>query len=300
MIHELENKHFDNQYRPDTSPEVSDYIFIFGKLGNGQDGAYLRVTDEGIGVPRAGEIADALKTDISEIEQTYLFSIDEDVFRLADDGLAEKLAEIDAVELELAGLGGYGLESMRTLRCCQPKDMCMAGMTANHLHSWYRDNRFCGRCGAETTHDPYLRMMKCPDCGNMIFPRLNPAVTVALRHEDKLLVSRYANRPGLTRPALIAGFVEIGETAEECVIREVMEEVGLKVGKVEYYGTQPWGFAGNLQMGYVAEVEGSDNIVLDEDELASAQFIGRDDLEPDPNPSSLTGQMINDFLEGKI
>lgn len=132
-------------------------------------------------------------------------------------------------------------------------------------------------------------MMRCPKCGNLIFPRINPAVTVAVTHEDKLLVSRYNGRKQTNLYALIAGFVEIGEFAEECVAREVMEEVGLKVKNIRYYGSQPWGFAGNLQIGYTAEVDGDDRIVLDREELETAFFISREELE-----------MIEAFRSGKI
>lgn len=143
-------------------------------------------------------------------------------------------------------------------------------------------------------------MMKCPECGNMIFPKLCPAVTVAVLHEDKLLVSKYNGRAQTNTYALIAGFVEIGESAEECVAREVMEEVGLKVKNIRYYGSQPWGFAGNLQIGYVAELDGSADITLDEDELSTAFFIRREELEPIENRPALTQEMIEDFRTGRL
>lgn len=78
----------------------------------------------------------------------------------------------------------------------------------------------------------------------MIFPRINPSVIVAVTHGDYLLLTQYANRPGATRTALIAGFTEFGETAEQTVHREVMEEVGLKIKNLRYYKSQPWGISG--------------------------------------------------------
>ena len=142
--------------------------------------------------------------------------------------------------------------------------------------------------------------MRCPHCGYVIFPRINPAVTVALTHEDKLLVTRYSGRQQTNLYALIAGFVEIGESAEECVAREVMEEVGLKVKNIRYYGSQPWGFAGNLQIGYTAEVDGSADIVLDRDELSEAFFISRDELEENSVRPALTQEMIEEFRSGRL
>ena len=143
-----------------------------------------------------------------------------------------------------------------------------------------------------------LRALKC-SCGNLVFPVIAPAVIVGVIHEDKILVTRYAGREfkGL---ALIAGFCEIGETAEDTVRREVMEEAGLRVKNIRYFASQPWGFASNLLLGYYAELDGSDEIHLDEEELQSAVWVSRTELEPVvENRLSLTGTMIERFRLGK-
>lgn len=171
-------------------------------------------------------------------------------------------------------------------------------MTAWHLYCWYRDSRFCGRCGTATVHDGKERMMRCPACGNMIFPRIAPACIIALTHGDKLILSKYANR-SYTRYGLLAGFVEIGETAEECVAREVMEEVGLRVKNIRYYKSQPWGIAGNLSIGYFCDLDGDDRVTLDETELASAEWFDRRALPAQDDGISLTREMIRVFGEGK-
>ena len=92
------------------------------------------------------------------------------------------------------------------------------------------------------------RMLQCPCCANMVFPKIAPAVIVGVTHGDKILMTKYAGRE-YKRYALIAGFTEIGETAEETVKREVMEEVGLTVKNIRYYKSQPWGFDSNLLLG---------------------------------------------------
>ena len=106
----------------------------------------------------------------------------------------------------------FGYEAARGLRQVTSKDVCYAAMTAWHLFVWYRNSRYCGRCGTMTVHDDKERMMRCPHCGNMIFPRIAPSVIVAMTDGDRLLLTKYANR-AYTRYALIAGFTEIGETA---------------------------------------------------------------------------------------
>ena len=132
----------------------------------------------------------------------------------------------------------------------------------------------------------------------MIFPRISPAVITAVTDGDRLLLSKYAGR-GYARYALIAGYTEIGETMEQTVQREVMEEVGLKVKNVRYYKSQPWGVAGNLSIGYFCDLDGDDQVRLDENELASAEWFDRNDLPAKDDGISLTREMIRIFGEGK-
>ena len=192
----------------------------------------------------------------------------------------------------------FTYENATVLRQVTSKNICFAMMTAWHLYQWYRVNRFCGACGEKTVHDGKERMMRCESCGNMIFPRIAPAVIIGLTHGDKLMLSTYANRE-YKRYGLLAGFIEIGETAEEAVAREVMEEVGLKVKNVRYYKSQPWGVAGNLSIGYFCDLDGDDTVHLDENELASAEWFDRNDLPAEDDGISLTREMIRIFGEGK-
>lgn len=193
----------------------------------------------------------------------------------------------------------YTYESTMSLRQMVSKNISFGIMTAWHLFDWYRNNRFCGRCGCKTEHDSKERMMRCPACGNMIFPKIAPSVIVGVIHNDKLLLSKYANR-NYTRYGMIAGFTEIGETVEETVIREVMEEVGLKVKNIRYYKTQPWGVTGGLLIGYYCDLDGDDEtITLDRDELAMAEFYPRNELPAHDDGISLTREMVRVFEEGR-
>lgn len=188
-----------------------------------------------------------------------------------------------------------------TLSACRsevPLRDLYAVYTARHLASWYEANRFCGRCGAKTVSDENERMLRCPACGQMIFPKICPAVVVALRHKDRLLLTRYANRP-FKNYGLVAGFVEIGETAEQTVARECAEEVGLRVKNVRYLGSQPWGVVGNLMLGYYAEVGGPDAVTLADGELAEATWFTRETV-PVRDDVSLTGDIIRRFAHGDI
>ena len=198
---------------------------------------------------------------------------------------------------EDADYGAYRFEPVRTLREKGARDMCYAALTAWHLYVWYKNNRFCGSCGSKTLHDSAERMLRCPDCGNMIFPRISPAVIVAITDGDRLLLSKYAGR-GFTRYALIAGYTEIGETMEQTVRREVMEEVGLKVKNIRYYKSQPWGIDGNVLMGFYCDLDGDDTIHIDEKELALAQWHHRGALPAKDDGVTLTREMIRVFDEG--
>lgn len=185
----------------------------------------------------------------------------------------------------------------RTLRGMGPKYLYYGLMTGWHLYQWYRNNRFCGRCGGQTHHDNRERMLLCPRCGNMIFPRISPAVIVGVTDGDRLLLSKYAGRD-YTHYALLAGYTEIGETMEQTVQREVMEEVGLRVKNIRYYASQPWGIDGNVLMGFYCDLDGADTIRLDEQELAMAGWYFRDALPVGDDGISLTREMIRVFREG--
>jgi len=191
----------------------------------------------------------------------------------------------------------YQYEEVRLLRQLQSKEICFALMTAWHLYAWYRDSRFCGRCAAPTVHDTAERMMRCPACGNMIFPKISPAVIVAVTDGDRILLSKYAGRQ-YTRYALLAGYTEIGETLEETVQREVMEEVGLRVKNIRYYKSQPWGIDGNVLMGFYCDLDGDDTINMDTTELSFAQWFDRHEIPARDDGISLTREMIRVFEAG--
>ena len=193
----------------------------------------------------------------------------------------------------------FAYENIKNMRQIISKDICFAVMTAYHLFVWYRDNRFCGRCGNEVIHDDKERMLKCKCCGNMIYPKIAPAVIVAVTSGDKILMTKYAPSREYQKNALIAGFTEIGETAEETVKREVKEEVGVNVKNIRYYKSQPWGVDSNLLMGFFAELDGDETIKLDDNELSCAEWFKREDMPAHDDGISLTREMMGVFEDAQ-
>ncbi len=276
MLQDILPHYFHNEYQP---KEVSTRSKVFHFRGRE---VYI-ARDEENRLRLPGLIV--FQKSFGKEQLQYLFSIEDEEYFLLK--CPETLEEKD----------GYHYESVRTLRQLESKEVCFAVMTAYHLYMWYRDNRYCGRCGRETVHDDKERMLRCPKCGNMIFPKIAPAVIVALTDGDRILMTKYADRE-YKKYALIAGFTEIGETVEETVAREVMEEVGLRVKNIRYYKSQPWGVDSNLLLGFFAELDGDDTIRRDEKELAEAEWFDRSAMPAHDDGISLTREMMGVFEKG--
>ena len=283
MLQDLDFGYLDNQYHA-CQPEAADRIVCI----RGGEILLHRAEDDTLNLPTWKQVSTWRENWTPWFEQPtqYAFTLQEQRYFLFMGTAGE-------------GNEGYTYEAVATLRQEKSKNICFAVMTAWHIYNWYRANRFCGCCGEKTVHDGKERMMRCNHCGNMIFPRIAPAVIIGLIHGDKLMLSTYANR-NYKRYGLLAGFIEIGETAEEAVAREVMEEVGLKVKNIRYYKSQPWGIAGNLSLGYFCDLDGDDTVHLDEEELATAEWFHRDALPAEDDGISLTREMIRIFGEGKV
>ena len=258
-----------NQYDPAAEPKAGDWVLCFGAQG--------LLLGPGSRFPTAGELGTE--------GCIYLFTLDEERYFLKN--APQTMPE------------GYVFRDVRQLRREQilPKHRIFAVLTGKHLADWYRDTRFCGRCGAETEHSQTERAKKCPVCGYTCYPRIMPAVIVGVKNGDKLLITRY--RTGFAHNALIAGFTEIGETAEQTVQREVMEEAGVRVKNIRYYTSQPWGIANDLLLGFFCELDGDDTIHMDENELKYAQWVSREDIQLQPDDFSLTNEMMTRFKTGQ-
>ena len=174
-------------------------------------------------------------------------------------------------------------------------DLYQIAAKAVLVNDWYISHRFCGRCGTPTQIDEKDMMMKCPNCGQNHYPRIAPAIIVAIRNGDKLLMAKHSYHEDI-RYALIAGFVEPGEGIEEAVHREVLEEVGIKIKNLKYQRSQSWPFPNSLMLGFTAEYESGD-IKVDGDEIVRALWFKKDEIIRYGSDISISDWLIQDFID---
>lgn len=270
---------YHNEYRNEL-PEKTDYVmFVKGRS------VLTKVCKQEIDFLTFQEIDTFL--DVQKVSFTYLFSIDMD-------GVNRKFFLCDEKNVPDNMLPEYTWENQKLFRTAMPKDLAFAGITSCQLGAWYENTKYCGSCGGKLVHDTKERMMKCPACNLMHYPKLSPAVIIAITDGDRIVMTKYAGRE-YKNYALVAGYTELGETLEETVKREVLEEVGLHVKNIQYYKSQPWSFTDTLLVGFFCELDGSDQIKMDEEELAVAEWVKRDDIEVTFDDISLTNEMIVKF-----
>ena len=162
------------------------------------------------------------------------------------------------------------------------------------LTAWDRDHKFCGRCGGETERSAVERVRTCKQCGHGAYPRLSPAVIMLVERDGKALLARNA-RTRMPFYSTLAGFVEVGETLEHTVAREVKEEAGIEVTDIRYFGSQPWPFTGSVMIGYTARWA-SGELAADPAEIADANWFAPDALPVVPPKLSIARDLIDDFV----
>ena len=278
MIQDIAPHHFDNAFVHRRLPEAGDFVLYYD-----DNKVLIRKQEDYFSFPTVQE-AEEKNPDLKE-RLTYLFSIDETAYYL--------ILDLDPETVE-----GCSMESQTMFRELQPQWQSFAGITGSQLYRWTLDHKYCGRCGKEMKPSGKERAFCCDNCGSTVYPKISPAVIVGVTHGNRLLLSRYAGRT-YKRYALIAGFTEFGETLEETVHREVMEEVGVKVKNIRYFGCQPWSFSDSLLMGFFADLDGEEDITLDEEELAEAEWFDRENIPPTSSLISLTSPMIEAFRAGE-
>lgn len=267
MIQDIAPHILDNSYHP-VSPEDDDIVFSY-------DGNNILMKDD--------HTFFSWRDVKDNREVTYLCRIDNTNFFIGD------LKDIAKTSL-----------STYNMRFFEPQELAFAAITGWQVDTWMKINTFCGKCGHPMQKDKVERAMRCPLCNNLVYPRIMPAVICGvINDKDEILVTKYAHGR-YQKYALVAGFNEVGETIEETVKREVKEETGLDVSHLVYYKSQPWAFTSTLLFGFYARVIGSDAITMDKNELRVARWANRNEDIGTGGSASLTSEMIDNYLKGKI
>ncbi len=251
--------------------------FVFQK-----DRLLLKTSDNGCLIPRTRDLA---KFNFSPIRKQYLGALD---------GRQCYAAEMPD---EIAPADGLILQVMRDTFDRLEEELIWIAGRANQLVDWNRSHQFCGRCGHPTADKTEERAKTCPACGLINYPRLSPAVIMAVVRGDRLLLaSNKRFKPGFY--SVLAGFVEPGETLEDCVAREIREEVGLSVANIRYFGSQPWPFPNSLMVAFVADYAGG-QISIDPSEITDAAWFTAENLPSIPPRITIARHLIDWFVNRK-
>jgi NAD+ diphosphatase len=196
---------------------------------------------------------------------------------------------------EISQVNGFDLMGLRALFGLIDEELIWVAGRANQMVHWHQTHRFCGSCGHPTQDKADERAKICPQCGLINYPRVSPAVIMAVIRGDRILLGRSPRFP-LPFYSVLAGFVEPGETLEDCVRREILEEVGITVKNIRYFGSQPWPFPNSLMVAFTAEYGGGE-IRLNASELTDAGWFAANDLPELPSPLSIARRLIEWFRE---
>ena len=277
MIHEIFPHQFDNHFIITDNIAEDDYILHYNEKS-----LLLKINGDEFQLPTKKDVSDIFDT----TERTFLFSLNGVRCFLVWN--ATKLIDNRFVYKEI--------NSFRTLNPREIAWICIVGF---QLNNWYLENRFCGKCGTKTAEKPDERAIVCPNCNTVVFPKISPAIIVAILCKDKILLAHNSNFEQ-KRYSLVAGYVDVGETLEETVMREVKEEVGLDVKNIRYYKSQPWAFSGSMMIGFTAEADDTQPIRPDNVEITEADWFSRENLPNHPPKISIAGEMIDKFKKGEL
>ncbi|SES63626.1 NAD(+) diphosphatase [[Clostridium] polysaccharolyticum] len=272
MLHEIKPS-FENAFRK-KEPEENDLALVYTEEGN------LFVKEgETIRLPKIQELVMDKETVLR-----YGFAIGNISYYIVLESVALK------EETEVIATKDLRILPLETIR--------FASLLGKQLWRFFNTRKYCGCCGSKTGLSDTEQAVICPQCSHVEYPKISPAVIVAIMNGDKLLMTKYAHG-NYTKYALVAGFVEFGEDFEQAVAREVWEEVGLHVKNVTYYKNQPWPLTDSQMVGYFAELDGDDKVTLQEDELSEATWFSRDEIPVNPNSISVSYELIEAVRSGK-
>lgn len=282
MIQDIAPHRYDVAYRKQEARD-QDIILLYQN-----DRLLCRMDEHTIAYPSVKEVAKVFPEVYQKAK--YLFCIDDTVYFDLGKHVIDAFLDFKYLPKEI-------------LRSAKPVWKAYAGITGFQIHKWYTQNRYCGGCGKQLAAAGGERALKCPGCGALQYPRINPSVIVGITDGNRILMTKYADgHSSYKKYALVAGYVEVGESLEDTVRREVMEEVGLRVKNIRYYKSQPWSFTDALLVGFFCDADGSTEIAMDEEELSEAVWFEKEHIPAERSEAdiSLTGEMIEAFRDGQV
>ncbi len=248
------------------------FVFISNSL-------LVKRAEEGCSVPLSSQPPTPLKEWTTKMELPEL------------DGHPCQAYKLEVPPADMNGLETIGLrESWNVLS----RTMYDMASKASELLYWDSNTKFCGVCGAPMKRSTVISKT-CTNCGKEVWPQVSPAIIVRIKRDDKILLVNAKTFRRSEMYGLVAGFVETGETLEQCVEREVMEEVNLKIANIKYFGSQSWPYPCGIMIGFTADYV-SGELKLQEEELNRAGWFNKDNLPPIPDKMSIARQLIDDFL----
>ncbi|WP_094229009.1 NAD(+) diphosphatase [Methanolobus psychrotolerans] len=289
-----ENRHFNSDFLPLVTPPQRNgnsdtYCFAFKQR------ELLLVNENGdLRLPSLEETEDMginilRKQYLGELKDVSCFSMELDSSNDADKIVTSVIGTTTGNAVGTATFVG-----LRELPGILEEPLAALAGKAVHIMEWDRNTIFCGRCGSVTSLKENERAKECPECGFLAFPKISPAIIVLIEKEDQILLARSPNfKPGLY--SNIAGFVEPGESIEQAVVREVMEEVGISVKNIRYFGSQPWPYPDSLMIGFTAEFLAGE-IKVDGVEIEEARWFRKEEIPFVPRNTSISGWLIKYFI----
>jgi len=269
MLNEISPGIFDSKYFHNHEIGEEDFLLCYK-----DNQLLLKKSGDDYEIPRKRDFVVSIESPV------YLFSINS----IHCFGIVE--SQVNHASLEY--------QDIFILRNLKNKEFAWIGSLGHQLMIWHNSNRYCGRCGSKTELKKEERATVCPKCNLVNFPKISPAIIVAITCNNKILLAKGKNYKG-DFYALIAGYVDVGESIEETVVREVKEKVGLDIKNVKYLKSQPWPFSASLMLGFTAEADDTQQIVVDEKEIKEAAWFARGNLPPHASDVSISGDLILAF-----
>jgi len=276
MLHEILQGTFDNQFQMVQEVQDNEYLLCYK-----DDQILLKQEGEELSIPRKKDFSPLPDTN----EAIYLFALNGSHFFLLFDFPDNR--------------ENFIYKKIFDLRLLKNGEVSWMGVLGYQLMNWYISNQYCGHCGTKTVLKKDVREIVCPSCGKVVYPNVSPAVIVAITSGNKLLMAQNAKFRGKFY-SVIAGYVEVGESLEQTVIREVKEETGITIRNLRYYKSQPWPYSASLMVAYFAEADDTQELIPDPEEIAELGWYERGNLPPHPGDYSIAGEMIELFEEGMI